>query len=63
MSQRLGTTMQFLHAVEDLQGYYAQSGNPSLSARFSCIVTDDGCQLVRRRGGRSRIAPSRVQCH
>jgi len=39
----------------------SQSSNPSLSARSSSIFTDEGCQLVRPRGVRSRIACSRVQ--
>ena len=38
-----------------------QSGNPTLPARFRSILTDDGCQLVRLRGVRSRMASSRVQ--
>ena len=35
--------------------------NPSLSARSSSIFTDDGYQIVRPQGVRSRIASSRVQ--
>ncbi len=38
-----------------------QSGNPTFPARFRSILTDDGCQLVRQRGVRSRMASSRVQ--
>ena len=38
-----------------------QVSNPSLTARSSSIFTDDGCQLVRPRGVRSRIASSRLQ--
>lgn len=35
--------------------------SPSLSARSSSIFTEDGCQLVRPRGVRSRMASRRVQ--
>jgi hypothetical protein len=54
-------TLQLLHVMEDLQGYFAQPSKPSLSARSSSIFTEEGCQLVRPRGVRSRIASSRVQ--
>ena len=40
---------------------FGYSSSPSLSARSNSILTDDGCQLVRPRGVRSRIASSRVQ--
>jgi len=42
-------------------GLFGYSNSPSLSARSSSIFTDDGCQLVRPRGVRSRIASRRVQ--
>jgi hypothetical protein len=54
-------TLQLLHEVEVLQGYYAQSSKPSRSARSSNIFTDDGCQLVRPRGVRSRMDSSLLQ--
>jgi hypothetical protein len=54
-------TLQLLHDVEVLQGYSARSSKPSRSARSSNIFTDDGCQLVRPRGVRSRIASSLLQ--
>jgi hypothetical protein len=54
-------TLQLLHVMEDLQGYCAQPSKPSLSARSSSIFTEEGCQRVRPRGVRSRIASSRVQ--
>ena len=44
---------------ESKRRYFVSS--PSLSARSSSIFTDEGCQLVRPRGVRSRIASSRVQ--
>jgi hypothetical protein len=41
--------------------YLDYSSSPSLSARSSSIFTEEGCQLVRPRGVRSRIASNRVQ--
>ena len=41
--------------------YLDYSSKPNLSARSSSIFTDDGCQLVRPRGVRSRISSSRLQ--
>jgi hypothetical protein len=34
-------TLQLLHTMEDLQGYCAQSSNPSLSARSGSILADE----------------------
>ena len=63
LTRKRAATLQLFHELEDLQGcvYCAHFSKPNFSARSSSILTDDGCQLARPRGVRSRMDSSRVQ--